>query len=89
MKESHIYEPGSLAGTARMMKGVLDGVAGAELAGSEFTRAGMQRSPPFLSAIRAGSTRVEMDRFLETQQKTNCLGSEIEPFCILQSAAIT
>lgn len=40
MKESHVYEPGSLAGTARMMEGVLDGVAGAELAGSEFTRAG-------------------------------------------------
>lgn len=28
------------AGTGRVMEGVLDGVAGAELAGSEFTRAG-------------------------------------------------
>lgn len=40
MEEKHVYELGSPAGTARVTGAVLDGVAGAELAGSEFTRAG-------------------------------------------------
>lgn len=40
MKENHAYESGLPAGTVRVMEGVLDGVAGAELAGSEFPRTG-------------------------------------------------
>lgn len=40
-KENHVYEPGSPAGAGRVMESVLDGVAGAELAGSESTRAGI------------------------------------------------
>lgn len=40
MEEKHVYELGSPAGTARVTGAVLDGGAGAELAGSEFTRPG-------------------------------------------------